>query len=615
MKKGNLTFTIFLTVLAASLLPLLVFGFYIISFNKSLLKTEFNDKLKSYNAVISEDVNNFIEKNRISAETFLTAHAAHGTADISSFPNDINNFLDLSKHITGISFLDYRGAEVGSYGMHYGVDYADSIPLIVSTSVQNGQIYVGMIKKNPIKRTLSLTLGIPVKEGLIPGGKGAMITEFNMKSLEDELSGDLQKDFFAMIFTKSGFLIYSSDNGLATSLSSGYKDKIALLSQRAKNGETVTVSDKKYLGVLTVNQSTGWLVYTERPASVLDKFLIASVKSSLSYILGIFAAVFLFAMFMSFYFSGVFVRPVRAMTKAVKLVEEGKINELPSLPVPDNEVGVLSISFGRMLDSVKLKFDALAQDQRDLEELNQSLEIRVGSRTKELRTALNELIKKERLAAIGQMASIVSHEIKNPLAVMSNSLLLMKARLGENADPRVLKNISIIEQEIHQANGIIEEILGYARSRDQIFTVMDLSLYVREILSSFPMPQNVQVSTDFYKEQLPVRIDTEEMKQAVRNIINNSIEVMPEGGQLLFKTKFENDKAILSIRDTGPGIPKDIQEKIFAPFFTTKARGTGLGLAVVKKVAARNNVEIILQSEVGKGTQTNLLFNLHKEAL
>ena len=89
---------------------------------------------------------------------------------------------------------------------------------------------------------------------------------------------------------------------------------------------------------------------------------------------------------------------------------------------------------------------------------------------------------------------------------------------------------------------------------------------------------------------------------------------MPNGGQLIIKTKFEQDKALLSIRDTGPGIPKDIQEKIFSPFFTTKARGTGLGLAVVKKVAARNNAEILLQSEEGKGTQTTMIFNLHKEA-
>jgi signal transduction histidine kinase len=224
------------------------------------------------------------------------------------------------------------------------------------------------------------------------------------------------------------------------------------------------------------------------------------------------------------------------MTKAVAMVEEGEVKNLPPLPIPNNEIGVLSIAFAKMLDSIKLKIEAMAQDRRDLEEINQSLELRVGSRTKELRTALNEMIKKERLAAIGQMASIVSHEIKNPLAVMANSVYLIKARVGENADPKLLKNISVIEQEIKQANGIIEEILGYARSREQILSVADLNLYMKEIVASYPIPSNVKVTMELYEKPLPVKIDAEEMKQGIRNVIGNAVEVMPAGGQLVIKT-------------------------------------------------------------------------------
>lgn len=613
MKKGHLTYTIFFTIMAASLLPLFVFGFYITSINKALLKNEFTEKLKYYNTRLSDEVSVFITKNRVMMDTFLTVHSIHDKQLITPAHQDVSTFLNSYKDVTGAAFLDSNGFEVASFGRPK-VDYAGNLSLIVNTTIENKDIFIGTIKKNPVKKILYLTLAFPAPAGIITAEPGALVAEFNMKPLEEELNRDLQADLLSLVFTKNGFLIYSSDKGLATTLSNVYKDKVAALASQAKDGETVILKDKKYTGVLTVNPVTGWIVYSEQPSAMLEGIIWASAKSSYKSILSVFGAIFLFALFASFYISGMIIRPIKAMTSAVKMVEEGKINDMPSLPVPDNEIGVLVLTFARMLDSIKLKFDSLAQDQHDLEELNQSLEIRVGSRTKELRTALNELIKKERLAAIGQMASIVSHEIKNPLAVMSNSLYLIKARMGEEADPRVLKNISIIEQEIKQANGIIEEILGYARSREQILTVIDISLYMRELLSSFPMPQNVQVFTEFYPERLPIRIDTEEMKQAIRNIINNSIEVMPDGGQLIIKTKFENDKAILSIRDTGPGIPKEVQEKIFAPFFTTKARGTGLGLAVVKKVAARNNAEIILQSEEGKGTQTTMLFNLHKEA-
>jgi signal transduction histidine kinase len=297
------------------------------------------------------------------------------------------------------------------------------------------------------------------------------------------------------------------------------------------------------------------------------------------------------------------------MTKAIKIIEEDSKAPLPPLQAYDNEIGDLSIRLARMLDTIKIKFDLLSEQQHDLEELNQSLELRVGSRTKELKTALNELIKKERLAAIGQMASIVSHEIKNPLAVISNSVYLIKARLGDNIEPKVLKNINVIEGEIKQANGIIEEILGYARSREQILSIVDLTLYVKEILSSYPIPNNIKIETSFHAEPLYIKIDTEEMKQAIRNIMGNAFEVMQEGGTFVVKTKLENGKALVSFRDTGPGIPSEIQTKIFTPFFTTKARGTGLGLAVVRKVATRNKAEIILNSIVGKGTKITLLFN------
>ncbi|MBQ3934109.1 MAG: hypothetical protein II726_02845, partial [Elusimicrobiaceae bacterium] len=209
------------------------------------------------------------------------------------------------------------------------------------------------------------------------------------------------------------------------------------------------------------------------------------------------------------------------------------------------------------------------------------------------------------------MASIVSHEIKNPLAVIKNAVYLIKTRLGSGVDVKIAKNFKVIDEEINQANSIIEEILGYARTREQILTKIDLSLYAREILSSYPIPQNIQLVTYFYTEDLPVIVDTEEMKQALRNIVANSIEVMPKGGMLVVKTKrIKDDFASLSVTDSGPGIPEELQEQIFTPFFTTKARGTGLGLAVVRKVCARNKVEFKLKSEVGKGTKMSFIFKL-----
>jgi len=384
-----------------------------------------------------------------------------------------------------------------------------------------------------------------------------------------------------------------------------------ILAPKADEKALVSVEMDNTMGVLSVNNLSGWLVYTYAPLNTVEGSLLNVYKRFSKEIFLICIICVLFALFIGIYISSIMVGPLRVMTKAFRKMEQGKADRVPDLPFPNNEIGTLSFAFAKMIDSLKIRFDELEQEKNDLAGLNQSLQIRVGSRTKELKTALNELIKNERLAAIGQMASIVSHEIKNPLAVIKNALYLIRARLGNDVDVKIAKNFKVIDEEITQANGIIEEILGYARTRDQILTTIDLSLYAREILSSYPIPQNIQLTTYFYTEDLPVTIDTEEMKQALRNVIANAIEVLPNGGMLVVKTKrFKEDYASLSITDNGPGIPEDLQEQIFTPFFTTKARGTGLGLAVVKKVCTRNKVEFKLKSEVGKGTKMQFIFKL-----
>jgi signal transduction histidine kinase len=261
--------------------------------------------------------------------------------------------------------------------------------------------------------------------------------------------------------------------------------------------------------------------------------------------------------------------------------------------------------------SLKEKTDELVRAKEELEKLNRNLENRVEARTRELKAAQDELIKKERLAAIGQMASVVGHEIRNPLAVINNSIYYVKTKLSANGvevDAKIGKHISIIESEIQQANGIISEILTFARTRELKPEIKSLNLFLEDILSTYPFPGNIQVLKEFCTEDPMVMIDPEEMKQALRNIIGNAIEAMTAGGVLKAATLIVSpqDWVRIDISDTGPGIPKDVRERIFTPFYTTKARGTGLGLAVVKKVIDRHKGKVDVASEVGQGTTFQL---------
>lgn len=608
MKSGHLRHTVFGIVFLAALLPVLMLGFYMAEAGSALLRNEQQKRFDLFNNRFSNEVSSYISQNKKLIETFLEIRIA-GYIDNENYSKLVEVFLEKNSSVKGLSFLDGRGRETAYYGIRPKINFSDMLPDILTETIEDKKVLIGSLNKNPSKDLLTLTMAFP---DYFRREQRAVVAQFDLSTLEALIKPSVSKEDLTLIFTKNGFLIFSSEHGLSTKLDDTYDLQIAELSALAQKGIYGFTEIRDYGGVLGEIGPSGWLVFTGRHLDDLSFPVVTYLKTYPLLLLSLSVALLVIVILLSLYLTSIILRPIKAMTKAVMIAERGG-EELPSLPAPDNEIGVLSKTFARMLDTIKIQFDEMRQNRQALEELNQSLELRVGSRTKELRTALNELIKKERLAAIGQMASIVSHEIKNPLAVIKNAVYLIKARLGENAEPKILKNISVIDQEIQQANGIIEEILGYARSREQILSVTDLTLYIKEILASYPMPENIKVATEYSASSLIVKIDTEEMKQAVRNIIGNAVEVMPEGGRLVIKTfENENKAAVLSIRDSGPGIPKEIRDNIFAPFFTTKARGTGLGLAVVKKVAGRNNVQIELVSEEGKGTKISMLFKKHE---
>ena len=322
---------------------------------------------------------------------------------------------------------------------------------------------------------------------------------------------------------------------------------------------------------------------------------------------------FLFVLIVSYLVIRPITRPLgRLREAAVKLRDETDvIIEKEDIEIPSNEIGELASVFVEMSHVLRNRQQDLLRAREELAQNNQELEKRVEERTRELREKTRELVKTERLAAIGQMASIISHEIRNPLAVISNATHLIKM-LVRTPDPKLTKQFGIIEAEIRQANSIISEVLGYARSRELMLSAIDLNSYLKEILLSYPMPVGISVKEELEPESVRIKVDGEEIKQAIRNIIANAVEAMGGEGILTVRTRVGKKMVGIYISDTGPGIGEDIRPKIFAPFFTTKARGTGLGLAVVGKAMMRHKGKLFIVSEKGKGTCFLLYFKIYR---
>ncbi len=322
----------------------------------------------------------------------------------------------------------------------------------------------------------------------------------------------------------------------------------------------------------------------------------------------------IFGLLMALFFASRISSPVRSLTRAVRQMVAADFSQAPTepLPKPNNEIGELASAFEVMGKVIANRTQELMHAQTDLQRFNTELEARVEARTRELRATQDELIKQERLAAIGQMASVVGHELRNPLSVINNSLYVIKTRqetlnTPENPlDAKVAKHMQIIEGELLVANQIISEILTFARTRELQTREIDLHEFLEEITSLLNIPEKIVLEKSYAPQPIKLMLDPDEMRQVIRNIIGNGFDAMPSGGTFRLETTVNGRYAIITMQDSGQGIPADVVAKIFTPFFTTKSKGTGLGLAVVKKVMDRHNGEVDVQSTVGKGTVFHL---------
>lgn len=212
-----------------------------------------------------------------------------------------------------------------------------------------------------------------------------------------------------------------------------------------------------------------------------------------------------------------------------------------------------------------------------------------------------QLLKAERFAAIGELASIVGHEIRNPLGVIQNSAYYLKMRLKE-ADEKVARHLDILLKEVNRGNTIISDLLNFAQGpKPPTLQLVDLNQIVVEALSRIDIPKIVETATILGKLS-KLRADSNQILRVLLNLMMNGIQAMPEGGTLSIKTDDSEGFVEVSIIDTGVGIPEENMEKLFTPLFSTKAKGVGLGLYISKGIVEAHGGTITVQSKVGKGS-------------
>ncbi|WP_051434766.1 two-component system sensor histidine kinase NtrB [Desulfonatronum lacustre] len=228
-----------------------------------------------------------------------------------------------------------------------------------------------------------------------------------------------------------------------------------------------------------------------------------------------------------------------------------------------------------------------------------------------LRTEMEKRLQQaEKLAAIGELSTYIAHEIRNPLFAIGGfaNSLLRSQELTENSREKV----RIILEESKRLDKILKNIINFARPTSSELAEVDANQVVAEtvqVLGIGSQERGVILDVRLGEEVPRIRADAELLKQCLINLIKNALEAMPDGGRLTVTTAMERRQVLISIEDTGHGIPVEIQDKIFNPFFTTKQTGSGagLGLAMTKKIISDLGGDLRLSSRPGKGTQVDLL--------
>ncbi len=213
-------------------------------------------------------------------------------------------------------------------------------------------------------------------------------------------------------------------------------------------------------------------------------------------------------------------------------------------------------------------------------QLEEELERYAQERTRALRDIQDKLLRKERLMVLGQLAAGLAHQIRNPLGAIANALALARRQMPSNASSLVQEALQIASDEIWEANRIIGDLLDYARIRPPAASETSLGLMVQNAIDSEPMTPQIEIQLDI--PDTLVWVDGRQVQDALRNLIRNAREAMPEEGRLTFRARTTGQFAELLIEDTGEGVPEEHRNLLFEPLVTSKPLGIGLGLPTAR---------------------------------
>ena len=239
--------------------------------------------------------------------------------------------------------------------------------------------------------------------------------------------------------------------------------------------------------------------------------------------------------------------------------------------------------------------------ERKVKEYSKQLESIIELKTAQLKNANERLVKSERLATIGELAGMVGHDLRNPLAAIKNAAYYLKKREPQISEPQSQEMLEILDRAISHSDKIINDLLDYSRELHLSLAKCSVPSLVNSAIGMVKVPDQIKIVNHVCEESW-VSADAEKIKRVFINLIKNAIDAMADEGKLEITSCISTDCVEIAFEDTGTGIPDDILPKLFLPLLTTKAQGMGFGLAICKRIVEVHGGTIKVKTELNKGT-------------
>ena len=284
------------------------------------------------------------------------------------------------------------------------------------------------------------------------------------------------------------------------------------------------------------------------------------------------------------------------------------------------ELNTANENLAKMKNELELKVSERTTDlEMKVQELNKSQKALLymvedlNRTSRKLKDTQEELVRKERLAILGEFSGNISHELRNPLGVIDSSIYFLKMKM-QDKDDKTYQHLERISNSVKTSISIIENLLDLTRMNKPVLTRYNCIVLISECLNSCTIPPGITVVKDFPDEPITILAESIQFQMVVNNLIKNAIAAMNEDGSLTIKIhKPRQEQVEISFTDSGNGIDDTSLEKVFQPLFSTKAKGIGLGLSITKMIVENHGGKIFVESSPGKGSSFIMRFHAMSE--